>query len=162
MIKIHTHKLDDIDKAILKIVQTQANIKESELARRVNLSAPATHQRLKHLQDEGYIRQFVALLDREKMGFGLLCFVQISLPVHQANLEGKVQETIVSMPEVLECFQVTGEQDYLLKVALRDQKHLRHFLNEQLTPMLGSARISTQLVLNEIKSKTELNTEMSG
>jgi DNA-binding Lrp family transcriptional regulator len=84
------------------------------------------------------------------------------LPVHQANLEGKVQETIVSMPEVLECFQVTGEQDYLLKVALRDQKHLRHFLNEQLTPMLGSARISTQLVLNEIKSTTELNTEMSG
>jgi DNA-binding Lrp family transcriptional regulator len=162
MIKTTTYKLDNIDKAILKIVQTQANLKESELARRVNLSAPATHQRLKRLQDEGYIRGYAAMLDREKMGFGLLCFVQISLPLHQTGLENKVQVAIVSMPEVLECYQVTGQQDYLLKVALRDQKHLRHFLNEQLTPMLGSARISTQLVLNELKSTTELNTEMNG
>ena len=149
-------QLHPLDAAILRELQNDGRISNVELARRVHLSPPATHARVKRLEQEGYIRQYGATLDREKAGFDLLCFIQITLQVHQPQQVEKFRTLIRQMPEVLECHHITGEYDYLLKVALRNRKDLERFVVKQLTPMPGVARIHTSLVLSEIKATTAL------
>jgi len=148
--------LDPTDKAILDILQAEGRISNAELARRVSLSPPATHARLRRLEEGGLIRGYAALLDREKAGFDMLCFVQISLQLHQPEQVEAVRAAIRGMPEVLECHHVTGEYDYLLKVVIRNRKDLERFVLERLTPVPGVARIHTSLVLSEVKSTTAL------
>jgi len=148
--------LDPTDKLILQILQEEGRLSNAELARRVNLSPPATHARLRRLEEGGYIRQYAALLDREKVGFDMLCFVQISLQLHQPQQVEAVRAAIREMPEVLECHHVTGEYDYLLKVVIHNRKDLERFVLERLTPVPGVARIHTSLVLTEVKATTAL------
>ena len=149
-------KLDDIDKAALRALQTDGRLTNTELAKRINLSPPATHARMKRLQKDGYIRSYTAVIDREKAGYDLLCFVHVSLQMHQVEQVDKFRKLVRQMPEVLECHHITGEYDYLLKVALRNRKDLERFLVDRLTPISGVARIHTSLALNEIKSTTAL------
>ena len=77
-----TNPLDDVDKAILRILQTDGRISNVELARRINLSPPATHARLRRLEQDGVIREYTAVLNRERVGFDLLCFIHVSLALH--------------------------------------------------------------------------------
>lgn len=148
--------LDSLDKAILKHLQADGRISNAELARRINLSPPATHARIRQLEKEGYIRQYAALVDREKAGYDMLCFVHMSLQLHQQEQIDTVRVAINQMPEVLECYHVTGEFDYLLKVVIRNRKDLERFVMDQLTPIPGVARVYTSLVLTEVKSTTAL------
>jgi Lrp/AsnC family leucine-responsive transcriptional regulator len=100
------------------------------------------------------LQRYVAFVDREKVGYDMLCFVNITLQLHQYDTVLKFRDWIEQMPEVLECFHVTGEYDYLLKVAIRNRKGLEAFIVHKLTPLPGIARIQTSLVLNEMKVKT--------
>jgi DNA-binding Lrp family transcriptional regulator len=156
MIKTSQRTLDEIDRAILSILQTEGNIKDADLARRIKLSAPATHARVRRLEADGFITGYRAEIDRDKVGFGLMCFVQISLRAHQDALERELQEAMAALPEVVECYQVTGQSDYLLKVVLRDRKHLESFLNTRLTSMLKDVRMQTSVVLTEVKVTHQL------
>lgn len=149
-------QLDHLDRAILQLLQNDGRISNVDLANRVNLSPPAVHARLKRLEQRGYIRQFVALLDREKVGYDMLCFIEVSLQLHQPEQVENFRRVIQQMPEVLECHHVTGEYDYLLKVVIRNRKDLEHFVVNRLTPIPGLARIHTSLTLSEIKSTTAL------
>ena len=151
-----TRTLDDLDKALLREVQADGRISNVELARRVNLSPPAVHARVRRLEEQGYIRQYVALLDREKAGYDMLCFISISLQLHQTEEVNRVRKLVQEMPEVLECHHVTGEYDYLLKVVIRNRQDLERFVMKRLTPIPGLARIHTSLVLSEVKSSTIL------
>jgi DNA-binding Lrp family transcriptional regulator len=148
--------LDETDRAILEILQNQGRISNAELARQVELSPPATHARLRRLEESGYIRRYAALLDFEKVGYDMLCFVMVSLQLHQSQQVEGFKQAIQGMPEVLECHHVTGEYDYLLKVAIRNRKDLERFAIERLTPIPGVARIQTSLVLSEVKATTAL------
>ncbi len=148
--------LDDIDKTILKQLQADGRVSNAELARRINLSPPAIHARIRQLEKRGYINQYAALLDRERSGYDMLCFVHMSLQVHQQENIDRVRTAINQMPEVLECYHVTGEFDYLLKVVIRNRKDLERFLMDRLTPISGVARFNTSLVLTEVKSTTVL------
>ena len=146
--------LDKIDLQILDILQKQAQISNIEMAKRVNLSPPATHARIKRLEQEGFISQQVAILNQEKLGFDLLCFVFMSTNIHQEEQIEVVEKALKTMPEVLECHCLTGEYDYLLKVANRDRKELEHFIRK--LNKLGITRIQTSLALREIKYSTVL------
>ncbi|HSO57506.1 MAG TPA: Lrp/AsnC family transcriptional regulator, partial [Paenisporosarcina sp.] len=95
--------LDSIDLQILDILQRQANISNAELGRRVNLSPPATHARIKRLEIEGYIQKQVVILDQQKLGFDLLCYIFISTDIHQAEQLETLENNLEAMPEVLEC-----------------------------------------------------------
>lgn len=148
--------LDDTDKNALRALQADGRLSNVELARRIDLSPPATHARLRRLEAEGYITGYTALLDREKAGFDLLCIIQISLQMHQIEQVEAFRELVRQMPEVLECHHITGEYDYLLKVVLRNRKDLERFVVDRLTPVPGVARIHTSLVLTEVKSTTAL------
>ncbi len=149
-------ELDEIDLAILREVQEDGRISNVELATRIGLSPPATHARLKRLQSEGYIRRTVALLDQEKMGFDMTCFVSISLRMHGPEELSGFRLSVKELPEVLDCYHVTGEFDYLLRIVVRNRKELQRFVERKLTPIPGVARIYTSLVLDEIKSSTSL------
>jgi DNA-binding Lrp family transcriptional regulator len=146
--------LDAIDFQILDILQRQANISNAELGRRVNLSPPATHARIKRLENEGYIQKQVAILDQQKLGFDLLCYIFISTDIHQAEQLEILENNLEAMPEVLECHCLTGEYDYLLKVANKNRQGLEEFIRK--LNKLGISRIQTSLALREIKHSTIL------
>lgn len=148
--------LDALDRAILKHLQADGSLSNAELARRINLSPPAVHARVKRLEESGYIRGYAALVDPEKAGFDMLCFVHISLQMHQPRQVEDFRAAVREIPEVLECYHVTGEYDYLLKVVIRNRRDLERFAIERLTPIPGVARIHTSLVLTEVKSTTVL------
>ncbi|MFO7583589.1 MAG: Lrp/AsnC family transcriptional regulator [Anaerolineales bacterium] len=151
--------LDEIDKRLLRALQSDGRLSNVELARVANLSPPATHARLRRLEKEGVIRQYAAVMDREKTGYDLLCFIHVSLQMHQLEQVEKFRQATRQMPEVLECHHITGEYDYLLKVALRNRKDLERFLVDRLTPIPGVGRIHTSLVLTEVKATMALPLE---
>lgn len=153
------NSINELDKAILQALQDEGRISNAELSRRINLSPPAIHARLRRLEKDGYIRQYVALLDREKVGYDMLCFVHINLQLHQQEQIETVRSTISQMPEVLECYHLTGEYDYLLKVVIRNRQDLERFVMNRLTPVPGIGRIHTSLVLTEVKSTTAMPLE---
>jgi DNA-binding Lrp family transcriptional regulator len=149
-------ELDAIDRDILRALQRDGRLSNLDLARRIGLSPPATHARVRRLERTGVIARYVAVLDAEAAGFDLVCYVHVGLRGHgQAEVEW-FREAIREVPEVLECHHVTGEHDYLLRVALRNRRDLERFLIERLAPFPGIARIQTSLVLREVKRTTEL------
>ena len=159
---LQTVTLDEIDERLLALLQADGRMSNVELARRVNLSPPATHARVKRLEQEGVLKQYVALVDRELVGYDMLCFINISLQLHQYDAVQRFRMLIDAMPEVLECFHLTGEYDYLLKVAIRNRKGLEQFIVQKLTPIAGIARIHTSLVLNEMKVTTAVPLATTG
>ncbi|MBM7645442.1 DNA-binding Lrp family transcriptional regulator [Scopulibacillus daqui] len=146
--------MDDVDIQILDALQKEAQLSNVELARRLNLSPPATHARVKRLAGNGFIDRQVAILNREKLGFDLLCFIFVSTNIHQAEKLEVLEKELKSMPEVLECYCLTGDYDYLLKVANKDRKELEAFIRK--LNRLGITRIQTSLALREIKYSTVL------
>jgi DNA-binding Lrp family transcriptional regulator len=161
MVVMEDAPLDDLDQATLRELQMDARISNLELSRRIDLSPPATHARVRRLEASGIIRGRVALLDRERAGFDLLVFVSISMQVHQYQQIERFRAQIVAMPEVLECHHLTGEYDYLLKVVLRNRRDLERFVVEKLSPIPGIARIHSSLVLSEVKMTTALPIDQS-
>lgn len=146
--------LDAVDIQILKLLQGEEKISNIDISKRINLSPPAVHLRIKRLENDGFIKRQVAILNQEKLGFDLLCFVFINTHIHQADQLNALEEALRTMPEVLECHCLTGEYDYLLKVVCRDRKELESFIRE--INKIGVTTIQTSLVLREIKDSTLL------
>jgi len=149
--------LDNVDLQILAILHREVQISNAELARRVNLSPPATHTRVKRLENEGYIDQQVAILNQEKLGFDLLCYIFMSTNIHQEKEIEELENSLKTMSEILECHCLTGAYDYLLKVVIRDRQDLNQFIRK--LNKLGVSRIQTNLSLREIKYSTVLPIE---
>ena len=148
--------MDQLDRELLTLLQRDGRISNAKLARAVALSPPAVHARIKRLEEQGYIERYTAIVNREQLGYDMLCFIHLSLQLHTTAQLEQIRSQIVAMPEVLECHHVTGEFDYLLKVVVRNRRDLERFVLHQLTPVPGLARIHTSLVLNEVKHTTEV------
>ena len=148
--------LDEIDRLMLQALQENGRVSNADLARQTNLSPPAIHARLRRLEQQGFIQRYVAIVDRESVGFDMLCFINVAIQVHQLEAVAKFRDALRLMPEVLECHHVTGEYDYLLKVVIRNRKDLERFVMDQLTPIPGISRIHTSLALSEVKATTAL------
>jgi Lrp/AsnC family transcriptional regulator, leucine-responsive regulatory protein len=147
---------DEIDDAILRELQADGRLANADLARRIGLSQAATHARVRRLERDGVIAGYVALVDREQAGFDLLCFVNVSLRAHRHEDIERFKAAVIAMPEVLEVHHVTGEHDYVLRVALHNRRDLERFLVDRLSLLAGIARIQTSLVLREVKRTTAL------
>jgi Lrp/AsnC family leucine-responsive transcriptional regulator len=148
--------LDSVDVSVLEALQEDGRLSIAQLARRVQRSQAALHVRLRRLERDGFIRKYAALVDRDKMGFDLLCLVHVNLQLHQPEHVERFRAAVRDMPEVLECHHVTGEFDYLLKVVSRNREDLERFVVGRLTPIAEVARIHTSVVLREVKSTTSL------
>jgi DNA-binding Lrp family transcriptional regulator len=148
--------LDEKDRQLLRLLQENSRMSNAELARQVNLSAPGLLKRLRKLEESGLIDRYVTLVNREALGFDLLCFTHVSLAHHQPECVDHFCERVKNLPEVLECHHLTGEFDYLLKVVVTNHQHLEKLLTEKITQIPGVDRIRTSIVLNEIKASTSL------
>src|SRR5215210_7875743 len=96
--------IDDLDKSILQELQVDSAISNVELARRISLSPPAVHARIKRLEELGYVRQYAAILDREKVGYDMLCLINVTLEMHHMQNINLFRDAVIQMPEVLECY----------------------------------------------------------
>ena len=143
--------IDDYDRAILESLQQDGRIANAELARRLNLSPPAIHARLRRLEEAGLIARYAAILDREKLGFDLLCFINVSLQRHTREHVDVFRDRIRELPNVLECHHVTGEYDYLLRVAVKDTRDYERLLREKLYKIKGIRHSQSSFVLRTLK-----------
>ncbi len=148
--------LDETDRAILRHLQADGALSNVRLAEAIGLSPAATLARVKKLEQDQIIQGYTALVDRERLGFDLMCFVQVSLESHDVAFVEAFRNTIRAMPEVIECHFLTGQADYLLKVVVKNRKALEHFLVQKLTPVAGVSRLQTSLVLSEVKTHGNL------
>ncbi|MCF6277257.1 MAG: Lrp/AsnC family transcriptional regulator [Anaerolineales bacterium] len=148
--------IDDIDKIILQELQGDARISNADLARAAELSPSATLTRVRRLEEQGYIDRYATKLNRQKMGYDLLCFVSVSLLRHEAQQVTEFDKAIQEIPEILECHHLTGDYDYLLKVVAKNTADLEQFLIHSLTPIKGVARIHTSVVLSEVKASSTI------
>jgi Lrp/AsnC family transcriptional regulator, leucine-responsive regulatory protein len=146
--------LDEKDRILLHCLQEDARLTNTELARRVDLSPAGLQKRLRKLEEAGIINRYATLLNREAMGYDMLCFVQVTLQRHEPEAIERFKSAVQGMPSVLECHHITGEYDYLLKIVVQNRRQLEQFLVETLTPMPGMDKIRTSLVLSEIKTTT--------
>lgn len=151
--------LDDIDRRVLAELQRDGRVSTTDLASRVGLSRPAATARIRRLEGEGTIRGYTALVDPGAVGLDLLCLIGIAMQLHSQENIARARAAIAEMPEVLECWHVTGDFDYVLKVAVRNRADLQRFILERLAPVPGLARVNTSLVLGIEKSTTALPLE---
>jgi DNA-binding Lrp family transcriptional regulator len=147
--------LDQLDKEILKLLQNEGRISNVELSQRINLSSPAIHTRIKRMEKAGVIKQYAALLNQEMIDYEMLCFISISVQIHQARELANFKDSIIKMPEILECYNVTGEYDYLVKVVVKNRQGLQKII-EKITKIPGVSRMYTRLSIDELKSTTNL------
>lgn len=151
------NSLDELDRQLLSLLQENSRISNAELARQVNLSGAGLQKRLKKLENNGVIEGYITLLNRKALGLDLLCFLHVTLiPSQFANCSQDFCQQVKELPEVLECYHLTGELEYLLKVVVANHQHLEKFLFEQVTPIQGVEKIRTSIVLNEVKALTSL------
>lgn len=147
---------DQLDRAILEELQVNSRISVADLARKIHLSPPAVHQRIKRLERAGVIQQYVALLNRELVGCDLLCFISLTIQPHTKARLDEFQKVMEALPSVLECYRTAGSHDLLLKVAVLDHRELDAFISEHLMTIPGVDRIEVSPVLNAMKSTTAL------
>jgi len=147
---------DQLDLSILDELQQNGRLSVADLARKIHLSQPAVHNRIKRLEREGIIRQYVALIDREAAGYDLMGFIRISIQPRSRENFCEAQHVLSTAPQVLECYRTTGSFDLMLKVLVQDHKALDQFIEQVVMALPGVERIETDTVLNEIKSTTTL------
>ena len=144
------------DLRILRALQADGRIANVDLAERVGLSPSPCLRRTKQLEASGIIRGYAALLDRKKLGFGVEAFVQVSLDRHQDRLDRAFREAMLSRSEVVGCYVMTGETDYLLHVLVRDLEAYGQFTMAVLLKMPGVKDVKSSLALEVVKDSTSL------
>jgi Lrp/AsnC family transcriptional regulator, leucine-responsive regulatory protein len=149
-------ELDAIDLRILRELQSDGGISNVELARRVGLSPSPCLARVKALQASGVIRRYVALLDALQLGLNLNVFISISLKQQTRAALEAFEGKVCAREEVMECYLMTGDADYLIRVALPDMAALERFILEQLSPMQEIEKIRSSFALKQVRYKTAL------
>jgi len=149
-------KLDTIDIRILNELQNDSSHSNVELAKRVHLSPSPCLMRVKALKDKGVIRNYVALADPKVLGLGLNVFISISLKEQSKESLAQFEKRISEHDEVMECYLMTGDSDYLIRVAVADMGALEKFILEQLTPIAGIEKIRSSFALKQVRYKTAL------
>jgi len=149
-------KLDRIDRAILHELQLDGRLSNVELARRVNLSDSACLRRVRSLEELGVIAGYAMLVDQAKVGYVSTVFVQISLDRQQREDLENFERAVSEVPEVMECYLMTGDADFLLRVVASDATDFERIHSKYLTRLPGVTRVRSSFSLRTIVKKTEL------
>lgn len=149
-------QLDAIDLKILAQLQADSSLTNVELARRVHLSPSPCLMRVKALESAGVIERYVALANARALGLGLNVFISISLKEQSREALAEFERRIAEHDEVMECYLMTGDSDYLIRVALADIAALERFILNQLTPIPGVEKIRSSFALKQVRYKTAL------
>ncbi len=149
-------KLDALDLRILAELQADGSLSNVELARRVHLSPSPCLARVKALEAAGVIARYVALANAAALGLGLNVFINISLQSQAKTALADFERRIAEHDEVMECYLMSGDSDYLIRVAVADIGALERFILEQLTPIPGIEKIRSSFALKQVRYKTAL------
>ena len=147
-------QMDAIDLRILDELQRDGALSNVELARRVHLSPSPCLARVKALETAGVIQRYVALANAAVLGLGLNVFISISLKTQSKKSLADFEQRIAEHDEVMECYLMTGDSDYLIRVALPDIGALEKFILEQLTPIAGIEKIRSSFAHKQVRYKT--------
>ena len=150
------HTLDDTDRAILRSLQQDATLKTHELSALLHLSYTPVYERVRRLEKEGIIQKYVAIIDREKIGKKLMAFCNVALKEHSRAMGERFVEAIHAIPEVLECYNISGDYDFLLKIVVNDMPEYQQFLMNKLGSLENIGSTHSLFVMGEIKTSTEL------
>lgn len=148
--------LDKTDRRILGLLQTEAGINATEIGERIGLSQSACWRRIQRLRDEGVIKDQPAVLDREKVGLSTMVFAHVKLTSHGRSNLTDFAEAVRRYPEVLDCYVVLGNVDFLLRIVAEDIKGYERFMYEKLSQLPGVQEVNSSIALSEIKHTTVL------
>ena len=142
-------KLDAVDIKILEVLQGDARITTKALADQLNLSTTPVFERVKRLEREGLIKKYVALVDNKKLGLRLIAFISISLTKHSRSYLEKFGNEVEQYPEVMECYHIAGNYDFLLKVVVRSMEVYETFVLTKLSTIANLGQVQSSFVLSE-------------
>ncbi len=148
--------LDRFDRAILQVLQTEGRISNTELAQRVNLSESACLRRVRALERSGLIERYAAILNQHKAGLPVNVFVNITLDRQDEPDLRKFEESVRKIPEVMECYLMTGDYDYTLRVVVADTADFERVHSKYLTRLPGVARVHSSFALRTVQKAREL------
>ena len=148
--------LDYKDKHLLEELQKNSRITNAELAKRIGLSPSSTLERVKKLEISGFIDKYIAILNPRKAGYSCFTFVEVKLARHGETPVEDFISSIAHIPEVLECHHITGEADFLLKVATKDIPAYEELILHQLSALTNVQTMKTSVVLSTFKNETKL------
>jgi len=150
-----TH-LDEVDVQLLSLLQQDGRITNADLAKKVGLSPPSVLQRVRVLEKAGLIKGYYGILDAEKLGLRITALAMISLSLHQEQPIERFRRSVNEIPEILECYHVSGEFDFLLKIVVRDIRAYEQLVREKLSKIKGIQQIKTSFVLATTKHTTQI------
>jgi len=145
-------QLDDKDLQLLRLLQKNAKLTVKELAKEVNLSTSPVFERVKRLEQDGFVKRYAAILDAEKLNRGFTVFCQIKLKIHDRSVGYDFVKEILEIEEVAECYNISGDFDFLLKVQVRDMKHYQDFVFNKLGSVDSIGSTHSTFVMAEVKN----------
>jgi len=153
-------KLDTIDLKILDLIQENGRITIKSMSEILNLSTTPVFERIKKLEKEGFIKQYTALLNERKLGLKQTVFISLTLKEHSRSYLTKFEKEIHTFPEVMECYRITGNFDFLVKVIVKDIEDYENFILTKLSLLKNLGNVQTHIALSEAKNSTKINSEI--
>ncbi len=148
--------LDETDIKLLRILQDNSNLTTKELAAKVNLSPTPVFERVKKLEKEGYIRKYTAILDADRLSKGFIVFCNIRLKQHTKELGKQFMEAIMLLEEVTECYNISGEYDFMLKIHMQSMKDYQDFVLNTLGEIDSIGNLHSTFVMGAIKQSSAI------
>jgi Lrp/AsnC family leucine-responsive transcriptional regulator len=148
------HIIDNTDMAILALMQKNAQLTNKQIGYELHKSVATIHDRVRRLKEEGYIKKIVAILDRKKIHKNLIAFSHVLLNDHAFETLSNFEREVSKFPEVMECFQMTGTFDFILRIATADMDSYHEFYRYKLATLPNIATVQSFFVLSETKSDT--------
>jgi Lrp/AsnC family leucine-responsive transcriptional regulator len=146
--------LDATDKKLLLLLQKDSKRTNKELSLKLNLSVTAVYERIKKLERDGIIDKYVVLLDKSKVDKGFIVFCHLKLVQHTKEFLTTFESEVVQLSEVLECYHVSGDYDYILKIVVKDMEAYREFLVTKLTTLHHIGSTQSTFMISEVKNTT--------
>lgn len=149
-------RLDEIDRKLVNLLQSDSKQTTKQLSLHLNLSITAVYERIKKLEKSGVISKYVALIDSKKVQKSFLVFCHVKLVQHSQEYLSVFEREILKLDEVSECFHIAGSYDYLLKVYVKDMPEYRQFMVSKLTTIKHIGSTQSSFMISEVKNSTEI------
>jgi len=148
--------IDKIDISLLNLLQNNTKLNTKELAQKIGLSVTPTYERIKRLEKQGYIKDYVAILDKKLIDKNLMVMSFVSLKSHSKDILIDFENSVIKFDEIIECFHVTGSYDYQLKVIVSDMEEYQFFIKNKLSSIDNIANVQSSFVMSSLKDTTAI------
>jgi len=156
---LRMRNLDAIDRRILSMLQDNGKATNKEIANDLGMSITPIYERIKKMEEAGYIRSYTAIVDKDMLGYKLIAYCQVKLDVHKRQFLKQFEQEVDQLDEVVECYHMTGQDDYLLKVIVKDMSDYQHFISDKLAALDNIGSVRSSFVMTEVKWQVSVPVE---